>query len=274
MGMWCKDSLFSIFDVYFPKPLRVPMIVRGPHVSKNKKVKKAVLNIDIAPTIFEIVSGQTKAVRCMDGMSFLPIIDRRRRSKNWRTDFLISYRGATGGPNGLYPVGSTRKTATDAANNTYHCLRTIHRKRDSIYCHFLDREGFVEFYNLSKDKWQLNNTAKLLTGKTIAEFEGRLRVLKKCQGLKCRKGGAAAKSAACPATTPDGLPMRRSVLVNICMNIIFSKQKCKCSEKACIDFAILKKCGRTLVTRGQKVKFRAAANGRVNFRCHRNTMGS
>jgi len=42
----------------------------------------------------------------MDGMSFLPMIDTRRRAeKKWRTDFLVSYYGLRGLARGRQPAG-------------------------------------------------------------------------------------------------------------------------------------------------------------------------
>lgn len=258
--------------------IRVPCLIRGPHVEKNKVVMNAVLNIDLAPTIYEIISQYTKPLRCMDGMSFLPLIDKRRKFDAWRKDFLISYRGDMGGdPNtGLFPKGSTINHMSDAVNNTYHCVRTMHSAsydvRNTVYCEFVDDEKFVEFYNLTTDRWQLHNTANKLSKKIKAKLKGRLNYLKKCQGISCRKGVVAispSKSLSCPATTPTGKPHRMNDMINYCMHQIFKKQKCKCKQKICIDIVIRKRCGRTVVSKGQEHSFRKAVNKRVNIHCGR-----
>jgi len=93
----------------------------------------------------------------MDGTSFLPLVDTRRDPEPWRSDFLVSYKGE--GRPVLFPEGATRQRLGDALNNTYHCVRTMNNGpvdlRNTIYCQFLDRENFVEFYDLKADPWHL-----------------------------------------------------------------------------------------------------------------------
>ena len=59
--------------------LRVPLIVRGPGVSKNVTRHEPVLNIDIAATISDIVNTSYWGVKSqdltMDGTSLLPLFN-------------------------------------------------------------------------------------------------------------------------------------------------------------------------------------------------------
>ena len=45
----------------------------------------------------------------------------------------------------------------DAKNNTYQCIRYIDDKENKVLCRFQDEENFVEYYDLSKDPYQLYN---------------------------------------------------------------------------------------------------------------------
>jgi len=255
----------------YESDLRVPGIVRGPHVAKNKRVKKkAVLNIDIAPTIFEIVSGQEAPIECMDGMSFLPIIDERRKASSWRKDFLVSYRGDETFENRLFPEHATRDRMADAANNTFHCVRSMkspgYAVGNTIYCRFDDDENFVEFYNLTADKWQLHNTANRLSKAVKNQLESRLKFLKRCKGSTCRKG-AAPPSIGCPSNTPDGRPFKMTEVLKTCIKRIFNLRKCKCGQEACIRNAIKISCGHTLVTSAQKAQLSGLISTAITQRC-------
>mmetsp|Transcript_7740 Transcript_7740/g.19219 ORF Transcript_7740/g.19219 Transcript_7740/m.19219 type:complete len:384 (-) Transcript_7740:2750-3901(-) len=137
--------------------IRVPMIVRGSKwIKAGTKILEPVLNIDIAPTIAEIVTGDPQPPLYMDGRSFWPLLvqehDRRSLEKMneteassgkntkssvdgehsypypWRHDFLVSYHGEAGGPCGMWvcpPEPPSQYHGGDAWNNTYFCVRTM-----------------------------------------------------------------------------------------------------------------------------------------------------
>ena len=45
----------------------------------------------------------------------------------------------------------------DTKNNTYQCIRNINNKENKVVCRFQDDENFLEYYDLNKDPYQLNN---------------------------------------------------------------------------------------------------------------------
>ena len=45
----------------------------------------------------------------------------------------------------------------DTKNNTYRCMRYIDDEENKVVCRFQDDEKFVEYYDLNKDPYQLNN---------------------------------------------------------------------------------------------------------------------
>jgi N-acetylglucosamine-6-sulfatase len=135
--------------------IRVPMLVRGPGIKSATQIQELVLNIDIAPTIAEIVTGDPQSISYMDGRSFWPLLvqdqikddpvqtdhpktdsTRRKQSTSlsssysypWRHDFLVSYHGEAAGPCGMWncpPESPEKYHGGDAWNNTYHCVRTL-----------------------------------------------------------------------------------------------------------------------------------------------------
>lgn len=74
--------------------------------------------------------------------------------------------------------------AADAANNTYHCLRTLilnttsENVTDSLYCRFKDDENFVEYFDMKADPWQLENVVGNLMAEDKSLLESKLRALK------------------------------------------------------------------------------------------------
>ena len=90
------------------------------------------------------------------------------------------------------------KSPCDGKNNTYACVRTLEvaapdgalessaRPENTIYCEFLDDEGFVEFYDLSIDPWNLHNLAPTMSKAELLQRSKELQALKRCTGVSCR----------------------------------------------------------------------------------------
>ena len=67
-----KTSQFLPLQIFFTD-VRVPFLIRGPGVIRNKTIKGINVNIDIAPTIIDM-SGQSFNPYHFDGISLLPYI--------------------------------------------------------------------------------------------------------------------------------------------------------------------------------------------------------
>ena len=169
------------------------MVIRGPGVPKNAIIDRAVLNIDLAPTIVQLVTGGKNInPRSMDGQSFMPLL--RNKKAPWRSQFLVSYHGeGFAQACGLFAGSCDASQAIDVWNNTYNCVRSILgsstanvRFQDSMYCRFDDSENFIEFYNLTADPWQLDNTADELSAADRSTLATKLNFLKQCKGKSCR----------------------------------------------------------------------------------------
>ena len=71
--------------------VRVPFLIRGPGIKKNKTVKEINVNIDIAPTIIEI-SGHTIEPDDFDGISLLRyVINKKQGDYVKRVNFIQLY---------------------------------------------------------------------------------------------------------------------------------------------------------------------------------------
>lgn len=168
--------------------LRIPFIVRGPGVSVGSQNTNIVLNIDVAPTFAEIVSGSVPDT--MDGTSFLPLLS-GKASPTWRSDFMVEYHGQYKGC-GLEqcpPPPFSDFHCIDGKNNTYQCVRTLTAstgENDSLYCEFVDDEHFVEYYDHKTDPWQMTNTINTTSSVKISAIRARLQSMRRCKGVGCR----------------------------------------------------------------------------------------
>lgn len=209
----------------YENDIRVPFIITGPGIPRNITTDRPVMNIDIAPSIYQLVTGDEDLPSNMDGSSFIPYLRSLQdeiegkapvgaEDPYHREDFLISYYGEGKEPCGLKTKEcpsdpSSNFRYVDSFNNTYHCVRSLTAggyqegsyhwcnegvcsapttTRDSIYCRFEDSEHFVEYYDHSQDPWQLINRAAELTQEKRNYFEERLEQLRACKGAGCRGG--------------------------------------------------------------------------------------
>ncbi|KAH9404408.1 Extracellular sulfatase Sulf-1, partial [Tyrophagus putrescentiae] len=70
----------------------------------------------------------------------------------------------------------------NAQNNSFECLRTINETHNSLYCEFVT--GFIAYFDLLKDPFQLKNAIYELEFSTIEELSRNLAHLKGCSGAE------------------------------------------------------------------------------------------
>mmetsp|Transcript_34422 Transcript_34422/g.75350 ORF Transcript_34422/g.75350 Transcript_34422/m.75350 type:complete len:564 (-) Transcript_34422:1057-2748(-) len=181
--------------------IKVPFIAFSGRSAEKRTSNEIVLNIDIAPTIYELSTGSSDIPESMDGSSFAALLNgggggsrnRRTSTSRIRDDFLISYHGEGYAPCGMAecPPNPHGGWMPDAWNNTYHCVRTVTSEStdghvDSIFCLFEDNENFVEYYDLTVDPRQLSNKYNELSPEEIDMYKDRLAQLRSCHGSSCR----------------------------------------------------------------------------------------
>ena len=189
----------------YENDIRIPFIIRGPNVPKNKTTDVFALNVDIAPTIVDLTTGTIPSE--MDGMSLVPIINSTLHSNIYSgidQQFLIEYYGEQyNAKTGISMCGGYpgyEATVCDMWNNTYQCVRQINGTNNelngTIYCQFKcylpDRsevacpantpQGQGEYYNLDNDYYELNNLWTTLNPSEINGFKSQITSFMDCKG--------------------------------------------------------------------------------------------
>jgi N-acetylglucosamine-6-sulfatase len=178
--------------------IRVPLLMRGPGVPKNKHLRQMVANIDLAPTI--VALAKARAGRVMDGRSLLPIL--HRPSIQWGRDLLIergpagqAKSGAQMGEIGNGDNGNQGKTAAPG-DQRFVALRTPRY----LYAEYTN--GEKELYDLANDPDELTNRALDPAYAAIrTELSARLAKLATCKGPACRVGPSVSLSVSCRRKT-------------------------------------------------------------------------
>jgi arylsulfatase A-like enzyme len=172
----------------YEEDIRVPFLIRGPGIQPGTTVSQISANIDIAPTIADIVSVSPPDF--VDGRSFLPFL--LGKDAPWRQALLIEF-----GQIWEY-------TATDIQNISYNnnpelvdpetdnllsgigggSFRGI---RTETFVFVKYENGELEYYDLVIDPYQLVNTANLLEPNMLNNLQQWLDQLKRCSGQDCRK---------------------------------------------------------------------------------------
>lgn len=146
----------------YEEDIRVPLIIRGPHVPESATREGLVLNNDLAPTFAELAGVDTPDF--VDGRSLVSLLLNEPSPATWRSAFMVE------GIQGTLPDGNPRG---------FKAVRT----EDRLYVEWWTSER--ELYDLTADPYQLDN----LAGKRPTEeaaLEARLRELESCTGESCK----------------------------------------------------------------------------------------
>jgi N-acetylglucosamine-6-sulfatase len=165
--------------------IRVPLLIRGPGVPKNRHLKQMTANIDLAPTVVD--AANAKAGRVMDGKSLLPLL--AHPTAQWGRDLLIER-----GPAGAKRAGTAFGEIADGDNGNQGKTaapgdRQFVAVRTPKFLYAEYTNGEKELYDLAKDPDELTNVAGTAGYASIqSELASRLAKLKTCAGASCRVG--------------------------------------------------------------------------------------
>jgi N-acetylglucosamine-6-sulfatase len=166
-------------ETAFDSDIHVPLIVTGPGVTAGRVVYDVVQNTDLDPTFLQLAGSRLDGT--VDGSSLVPLLHARPStpSQTWPTVALIEHHGPDHLPDPDFENG-------DSGGNpsSYEAIRAHSRRLgDVVYVEYTKTHG-REFYDLSKDPFERNNTYALLSAARRAELHRVLVRLERCHGAR------------------------------------------------------------------------------------------
>lgn len=162
----------------FEESIRVPLIVRGPGVPRDRVLPQLISNVDIHPTLLDLLQLETDPR--VDGRSLLPLLRDSADAPPWRTAVVIE------------SVSDNRNQGVPP----FHGIRTDRYK--------LIRYGddAQELYDLASDPYETTNVIDSVAPSLSATLEQRLDELIHCSGASCRAiDGAPVPAGAEPSSS-------------------------------------------------------------------------
>ena len=172
----------------FDTDIRVPLIVSGPSVPRAKVVPQVAQNVDLYPT-FAQLGGATPSAP-IDGHSLVPLLHPKAATTiPWRTIALVEHRCKATNPGD--PDFDDGKAAGDPT--TYDAIRIsgahlpgFSGPVEAVYVEYQDPAHELEYYDIRKDPFEIDNVASSLTGARKAELHKILVGLENCHnGRSC-----------------------------------------------------------------------------------------
>jgi N-acetylglucosamine-6-sulfatase len=164
----------------FDTDIRVPLIVTGPAVPRNRTISQIVENIDLYPTFAELAGADPAPA--VDGRSLVPLLHGQPVPR-WRTVALIEHHGPAtprGNPDyengrlGGNPVSYEAIRLGDAliAGNLVH---------NAVYVEYVNGER--EYYDIDNDPYERDNIYDRLQPRRRKELHAIVTALSQCHGL-------------------------------------------------------------------------------------------
>jgi arylsulfatase A-like enzyme len=174
-----QHRLLALKQFLYEPSIRVPLIMRGPGVPRDRKRTQLVMNVDLAPTI--LAAARARPGLPQDGRSLFPLL--RDRGLEWGRDVVLER-----GPTGL------------ARPRLYTAVRTPR----FVYAEHVTGER--ELYDLERDPYQMTSVHDDPAYASIeAELARRLGRERDCVGALCRRGPAVDLLVAFRGVCPNGV---------------------------------------------------------------------
>ena len=151
----------------FEESIRFPLIVRGPDVPRDRVLGQLVSNVDLHPTLLDLIGLDTNPG--VDGASLLPLLRDSTDAPAWRTAVVIE----------------------SIADNRNQGVPAFHGIRTGRYKLIRYRGGARELYDLASDPYETTNVIGSVAPTLTAALDRRLDALIRCSGESCREIGSA-----------------------------------------------------------------------------------
>lgn len=206
----------------YDEDIHVPFYMRGPNISPNTSSEYIISNVDILPTVLDMIGG-IDIPEEVDGKSFKQIVEEPENNNiKWRQYLLSEYMAnpdrnfsicgtwfpsQNGDFHGQYILPSdTQNTSMvnmtlrvnwgnkENPGNTWRLLRFINDTYDITYAEYIDwnfnddaknAPYLYVLFNNTEDPYQLNNVYNKIDNDTKNELHSMLMVYGACKGTNC-----------------------------------------------------------------------------------------
>ncbi len=188
-----QHRLYAGKSTFYEEDIVVPFVVRGPGISQNRIVSGFLAgNVDIPSTIAEWAGVVPPAF--VEGRSFAGILSGDSISgAGWRQGYLLEVYSDQGealeqgsAPSARTAIGVLGSFVkfplieSDVPTPNSLGIRT------NQYLYVRHQDGFVEFYDLISDPYELDNIASKVDPNQLDYFSDWLEALSACKGAQCR----------------------------------------------------------------------------------------
>jgi N-acetylglucosamine-6-sulfatase len=172
----------------FDTDIHVPLIVAGPGIAHGKIVKQLAQNVDLAPTFLDL-SG-VAPTRSMEGQSIAPVLFGTSRATPWRTVGLVEHAHSNDPADPDFEGGGSNPPTYTAIRIVAKHLPGFSGPVDAVYIEYANTQHEIEYYDVRKDPYELNNIAAQLTRRQKATLNATLERLHNCHsGRACQSAG-------------------------------------------------------------------------------------
>ena len=162
----------------FDTDIRVPLIVAGPGVPHGATVHQVVQNVDLYPTFAQL--AEATPPQPVEGTSFVPLLHPGASTPDWPTVALVEHQGNDSPADPDYEGGSSDPTTYVAIRISAPHLPSFQGPIQAVYVEYQDPRHELEYYDISKDPYELTNTAGELDSAQRSELHGILTSLSHC----------------------------------------------------------------------------------------------
>jgi N-acetylglucosamine-6-sulfatase len=164
----------------FETDIRVPLIVAGPGVPAGRTISRVVENVDLYPTFVQL-AGATPASP-VEGHSIVPLLQSPDHVPAWRTVGLLEHKHHVANPADPDNEGGAKNdpTSYEAIRISTKHLAHFDGPVEAVYVEYADPAHETEYYDISKDPYEIDNTANQLTPAQRDELHRILAGLEDC----------------------------------------------------------------------------------------------
>ncbi len=163
----------------FDTDIRVPLIVAGPGVPHGRVVTQVAQNDDLYPTFIQLAGA--KPATPVDGHSLVPLLHPAAKAPTWPTVALVEHHGNNNDPKDPdYENGGSNPTTYEAIRISARHLSGFSGPVEAVYVEYADRQHELEYYDIAKDPYEIDNVASSLTSAQKSELHSILSALENC----------------------------------------------------------------------------------------------